>query len=834
MGALITSSSPESVYQYQGVNMAPLEPLAQLTGRGDPTWDESTFCDAILQKYNDYKQRDYQSYYESVNIGRMVANLREGKLLLLRSAVTNAYVFVKPDGKYQDNKTIGGLFQFYSTKLTAEWLSSRPERDPVITSTDDQIEEYFGAVKIVQDSYDRKFFDIAYEQRESLSAQDYGMWITRFRYDPVLKDIVMELLPYPACRWDVRFTPEESSHFIYESKCPTSTLKHILRADISSDDTFPDQYGLQIIEQLARQGGNVAGQGKERPFGQYDIVDDENVVTEMWLQPEAYADIELTKDEGTIGGYPLKKGGLLEMFPNGMCVVGIQGMKTIIGVYAENHKDHIVSGFYHVQSFSGRGKGVSDAVDVMKEMNDLHSQTMAYIKAHGTPAWYYNQDLISEQDAKNIGKPRKMIPVDFKNAPEGVTSINQAVQAIIPGNPANSVFQYGQSLNNWLQMSFQVTTFSDGMPGVNNTTATGAQIGEANERMMLVPQHRNKADHRKRADKVIFNLFRKYVDTERFFSTRDKNALTRNKSFSNQFFQNAVDIDFEIIADSEIPKTRFTQELATTKLLQIAGGPLGLAQAKATDAELTAAICQAFGVDLPITQPNEVARVCRQRIQNLKELFDGEMQLQRMMSSISGEMVDNSQLGESLVAQLSYPVSPAEPDIQQKVGWLSRFLDSDEAKFAPVDFRHCVEALILAHIEQESFGQGMMGLAAQAGQAMALAPQLQIQQAMGQQQAQQEAEKAAQDAENQSKTAVAQATAQSQGQMEIERLKAQVQAQQSDAQFERDMVKDKMATEKEVGMEAMKLAAQAEEKALDRTAQSKRGYPVGRTSKKSG
>jgi len=828
MGAIITSSTPESVYKYSGVNFAPLEPLAQLTGRGDPTWRESTFCDAILQKYQDYKQRDYQSYYESVNIGRMVANLREGKLLLLRSAVTNAYVFVKPDAKYQDNKTIGGLFQFYSTKLTAEWLSSRPERDPVITSTDDQIEEYFGAVKIVQDSYDRKFFDIAYEQRESLSAQDYGMWITRFRYDPVLKDIVMELLPYPACRWDVRFTPEESSHFIYESKCPTSVLKHILRADISSDDTFPDQYGLQIIEEIARQGGNVAGQGKERPFGQYDIVDDENVVTEMWLQPEAYADIELTKDEGTIGGYPLKKGNsLLETFPNGMCVVGIQGMKTIIGVYAENHKDHIVSGFYHVQSFSGRGKGVSDAVDVMKEMNDLHSQTMAYIKAHGTPAWYYNQDLISEQDARNIGKPRKMIPVDFKNAPEGVTSINQAVQAIIPGNPANSVFQYGQSLNNWLQMSFQVTTFSDGMPGVNNTTATGAQIGEANERMMLVPQHRNKADHRKRADKVIFNLFRKYVDTERFFSTRDKNALTRNKSFSNQFFQNAVEIDFEIVADSEIPKTRLTQELATTKLLQIAGGPLGLAQAKMQDAELTAAICQAFGVNLPITQPNEVARVCRQRIQNLKELFDGEMQLQKMMLAVTGEMPDNSQLGESLVAQLSFPISPGEADIQQQVSWLSRFLQTDEMKFAKKEFRQVIEALMLELVEAEAYGSARVQLAAQAGQAMAMQPQMQMQQQMMAQQAQQEQAMAQQQADAQASTAVAQAEAQGRSQMEIEALKAQVQAQQSDAQFERDMVKDKMATEKEVGMEAMRLAAQAEEKALDRTAQSKRGYPSG-------
>ena len=136
----------------------------------------------------------------------------------------------------------------------------------------------------------------------------------------------------------------------------------------------------------------------------------------------------------------------------------------------------MVSGIYHLQSFSGVGKGVSDAVDVKKEMDDLHSQTMAYIKAHGTPSYGYNKDIVSEEQARNIGKPRKMIPFDFTNAPDGVNSINQAVQAILPSNPAAAVFQYGQQLENFLQMSFQVTAFSDGLPGVDNKTATGAPL----------------------------------------------------------------------------------------------------------------------------------------------------------------------------------------------------------------------------------------------------------------------------------------------------------------------------------------------------------------------
>ena len=806
MGAIITSSQPQPLYEYVGKNFAPLEPLTTLRESGEPTWDRSPFCEAMMSKYQDYKQRDMQAWQDSVDIGRMVANLRTGKLLLLRNALDNRYLFVKPDGKYSDHKTIGGLFQFYSTKLTAEWLSSRPEIDPILPSDDDQIEEFIAAVKIVQDSYSKKFYNTSYEEEESLSAQDFGMWITRYRFDPQIQDIVCELLPYPACRFDIRFTPENSSYFIYESKCATATLKHLLKADINSDDDFPDQYGLQIIEMIARQGGNASGYGKERPFGEYDIIDNENVVTEMWLQPEAYADLDLPTSEGTISGIPLEKGvSLLEMFPTGMCVVGINGMQTIIGVHAESHKDHIVSGYYHKQSFSGIGKGVSDAVDVMKEMNDLHSQTMAYIKAHGTPAWAYNQSLLSEEQARNLGKPRKNVAIDFSNAPDGVTNVNQVVQALVPGNPANSVFQYGEALNNFLQMAFQVTTFSDGMPGVNNTTATGAQIGEANERMMLVPQHRNKADHRMRADKVIYNLFKKFVDKPRFFATRDKNGITKGKYLSGSQFD-GVDIEFTIVADSEIPRTRFTKELSTTKLLNFSGGVMGLIQAAQADPELTSAVVKAFGSDLPISKPDDIARVCRQRVEQAKKLLQNEIQLQSMMSAVTGQQVEPQALAMSVVGQLIPPITPAEPYAQQKVTWLSRFLDCDEMMFAPVEMRHVIEQF-----------------AANQGQAMAMQPMVDQQNQMMQAQNQQKMAMQQAQAQAQIDQTRAQAEAQSAGQMQLKQAEYQMNQEQADSDFEREMTAGAIEHDRNMQLEELRLAAQAEQKAIDR---SKRAYPV--------
>jgi hypothetical protein len=170
-------------------------------------------------------------------------------------------------------------------------------------------------------------------------------------------------------------------------------------------------------------------------------------------------------------------------------------------------------------------------------------------------------------------------------------------------------------------MSFQVTTFSDGMPGVNNTTATGAQIGESNERMMLVPQHRNKAAHRMRSAKVIYNLFKKYCDKPKFFASRDINGITKGKYLSGTQF-NDVDIEFEIVADSEIPKTRFTKERALSNLLAMSGGIAGIIQAADMNPEITSSVVEAFGADLPIAKPHDIARVCRSRVEQAKKLLE--------------------------------------------------------------------------------------------------------------------------------------------------------------------------------------------------------------------
>lgn len=722
MPATIESYTPQAVYPNTGRNFAPVAGLKVLDSNH---FHPHPLTETLKKKYKEYKERDDEAYTEFCDTGRMIANLRLGKLLLMRSIRDGRYLFVKRDGKFSDNKTVGGQFQFYSTKLTAEWLSSRPERDPVCPSDDDRIEEFISAVKVVQDYYDRKFFDSRYEELESLSAQDYGTWITRFRFDPDIQDIVCELLDFPACRWDIRYRAEESPYFIYESKCSTAKLGHLLDAEIPEGGD-EDHYGLRLIEQIARQGSNVTGAGKEFPYGTYTQVKGECIVTEMWLRPEEYCDIKLDKSEKTVSGDTLTD--LLETFPNGLCAVGINGMQTLIGLYDENHKDHIVSGLYHVQSFSGVGKGISDAVDVMKELNDLHSQLLAHTKAHATPGFGYNSNMVTEQQARDIGKPRKNIALDYSQAPDGVRSINDVVQPILPGNPASSAFEFREQLKNDLQMAMQVTDFSNGLPGVDNKTATGAQIGDANAEMILVPQHLNKADHRKRADAVIYNLFKKYVEKPKFFAVNSKNGITKGKYISGAEFE-GIDIEFEVVANSEVPQTPYQQRNAMGQVLQFTGGLQGLIESVQVDPEITGEIVTAFGGKLSIPKREEIARVVRMRIEQAKKMLETELPLRRSMAMVTGVPPEN--IAVSIIDRLVPPISSKEPYHQQKIMWIAELLDADEMMYAPFELRQVLAEMITRHIQEDALNKIEVGQAQDVSNIMANLPSLLGQQMLG-------------------------------------------------------------------------------------------------------
>jgi len=527
------------------------------------------------------------------------------------------------------------------------------------------------------------------------------------------------------------------------------------------------------------------GNGKERPYGTYNETGSENIVTEMWLKPDAYCDIQLDESTKTVSGGTIPKGdSLLKTFPNGMVVVGLNNMKTIWAIHDENVKDHIVSGLYHVQSFSGVGKGISDAVDAMKDLNDLHSQLLTHIKTHAMPGYGYNSNVVSEAQARDIGKARKNIAIDFTQAPDGINDVNQLIRPLVPSNPAQAAFAYKESLENDLQFAMQVTDFTNGLPGVDNKTATGAKIGDANAATLLQPQHLNKADHRKRSDVVIYNLFKKFVDKKKFFANNAKNGITKGRYISGSDFD-GVDIDFEVVANSEIPKTPFEQQEAMMQILQFTGGIGGLIEASQMSPELTGEIVSAFGGKLSIPKKTDIARICRRRIEQVKKILEGELQTQQLMSQATAIPFDNANLASQVVSQMIPKISPQEMYAPLKAQWMAELLDSDELQYETPELRYCIEEMISIQTQTATFGEAERMRDENIGTAIANLPMILGEQAMSQQAQSIQQEYEMQQAQAQAEQQAVQTAVQNQQALDVEQQKAEIAETQARTNHER-------------------------------------------------
>lgn len=249
---------------------------------------------------------------------------------------------------------------------------------------------------------------------------------------------------------------------------------------------------------------------------------------------------------------------------------------------------------------------------------------------------------------------------------------------------------------------------------------------------------------------------------------------------------NDVDIDFEIVANSQIPQTPYQQKDSLAQLLQFTGGVGGLLEATAMNPDITGDIVRAFGAKLSIPNKVDIARVCRRRIEQAKKLLELELKNQKLMAAI-GLPADNTNLAAAIVSQLTPPISPKEPYAEQKAAWMAQLLDADEMNYAPQELRYILEEMIDRQIQTATLGRAQIEQDANLGLAMANLPLLVGEQAMNQQNQQLEQQFA--QAQEQQKVQQAQqnAQAQAQAQAQLAQQQAGMDAEQADAEHQRTL-----------------------------------------------
>lgn len=495
-----------------------------------------------------------------------------------------------------------------------------------------------------------------------------------------LGDLVAELMPFPECRWDMRCRVEDSSWFIHQRRTSAVAVQRLLGSVKLPGQGDQDDVGLDIAEKLAWAGSGGGGRASMSGGRKPKVYENPAVVVEMSLGPDDIADIIIKANEETLGGQVIPAGPLIDTFPEGLTVQGINGLGLITGLFSEHHSRNTTSGVWHVKSMSGTGQGLHDTVEVQKRFNADDSQIHTFMRATATPAMLIRQEAIGDTNRMDyLGMPHANIPINSQNLPDNMKLEDIVRPAFQPQSVPGTVFTYVyERLNDFAQLTSHVTDFSGGLPNVNNRTATGAQITQANSNALFTPPLQVKGEVRMRIAQIVLDLYREHFPAERPFAFKGRNGRNQYKYLSAAMLES--DIQLEVTKDSELPKNSFIKREDYTAFFMMCGGGAGYVQLRETDPEFVAEMERTFGIEIKGESFDHIASLCQQRLDQMKPF--AMIMIDPMM----------------LLLLIQPPVTPYEPDHDKKAKWFSEWLDDDEGQTSPMPLRQAAELMVQQHL----------------------------------------------------------------------------------------------------------------------------------------
>lgn len=523
-----------------------------------------------------------------------------------------------------------------------------------------------------------------------------------------------DLLAFPECAWDLRYPVEKSSWFIHQRRTSATAVRRLFgNIKLPQHGLGADDFGLNIMDKLGWAAGG--GSGRATNEGSRRLFDEPATAVRYSLGPDDIADIILEADEPTADGGVIPAGPLLQTFPNGLTVRGLNGLTVIAHVEPNTHQPTTKSGTWFDRTSSGAGQGLDDLVEVQKRYNTMDSQVVTFMRATSTPPIRVMKGLVGEQNrGAYLGDPSTNVWVDPINLPEGMR-MEDAVGPLFqpPSIPAQTLGYIYQTLNNIAQLTSHVTDFTGGLPGVKNNTATGAQITQANSNALFTPVLQGKGEVRKRIAEITVELYRTHFPVELPFPLKGRNGRLQYIYLSGADL--STDISFEVVKDSELPRNMFIKREDIAVMFGLLGGAEGYQVLQQANPELLVEIEKLFNARLTSEAYDQVASMCQKRITQLRQVAeiapDPTLLTGLAKDPLSGSLIP---VGEGVITP---PVALEEPDHHLKYKWLSEWLDTDEGQEAGPILRAAVILLINFHFQLATI-QGSE-VAFQAGQVMA-------------------------------------------------------------------------------------------------------------------
>jgi hypothetical protein len=572
---------------------------------------------------------------------------------------------------------------------------------------------------------------------------------TLTRTEPVeLGDFRLDLVPIAQCRWDLRFHADESPWLIIRRRTSMSAVRQVL-GNITIPGRADSDKGLDVVDKLAYSGQARAGYSTSSE--RKTLYKDPATVEEFWMSPDEYGDISVSQAVRTVSGQVIPAGARWGDMLKGrnICVMGLNEMGAVLGVFVEDHRDYIAQGKWYAKTGTGAGRGLQDLTEVQKVFNSDHQQTHTYLRSVATPAMLTIGDVLGEDGkGRYLGTPGMNIPIPLSALAEGV-KLDQLVRpAFQPQGVPAQFFEFTYNrLSEFAQFASHFLPFASGMPGVDNKTATGANITQAATNALYTPVLSVKAEVRKLIAEKLIKLYPKHFPVERYFPLGGKYNRQSGKWLSGANLN--TDLIFEVVQDSWNPRNSYTKQQSYAQVVQMFGGVLGWFEARKADPARVADIERQFDLGLESETKNVAESLCFRRVRQMQQqakLIEDPMMLvgvQPQIDEATGQPVGLMVTGQGAIQP---PVSQSEPAHELKRQWLMEWLDSDDGLESPAHLREAVELLITLHsqfaTQQASFLAGQAGMIQMAGQAPMQQAQLETQAAQGQQQLEQQAQEA--------------------------------------------------------------------------------------------
>ena len=587
-----------------------------------------------------------------------------------------------------------------------------------------------------------------------------GMVEMETRREPVpLGDFRLDLVPFASCRWDLKHHADESPWMIIRRRTTVAAVRALV-GNIELTGGGSSDTGLDTVDRLAYSGQAQAGwsnasQGKS-------LYKEAATVEEFWMSPAEYGDIILNQPVRTVDGQEIPSGVRLGDAFGGhsLCVLGLNEMSTVLGVYTEDHRDYVVQGKWYAKPQTGAGRGLQDLTEVQKVFNSDHQQIHTYNRGISTPAMLVASEILGEEGkSRYVGTPGLNIPVPLAKLAEGVTLDQLARPAFqMPLVPAQHFqFTYDR-LSEFAQFASHFLPFASGMPGVDNTTATGANITQAATNALYTPVLSVKGEIRKLVAEKLTRLYPKAFPVERQFPLGGKYSRQSFKRLSGS--QLDTELVFEVVADSWLPKNGYTKRQAYAAVAQMFGNVANWLQARKAEPKMVLGIERAFDLEDDGAEMDVAAQLCNRRVRQMAQaarVVPDPYMLVGVQQAVqtdpaTGQQIPTPELVLTGQGAIQPPVSQAEPGHELKRQWFMEWLDADDGQEAEPALRQAVEVLIVLHTQlagrQAQILAGQAGAVQVAGAQPGLQAQQEVQEAQAQQQlAQREEEMGLQAAE---------------------------------------------------------------------------------------